>query len=73
MIAIIKSIETRRRGKQDEPKLYGRGIVNMDGEITDELIYRDICETLKNAGVLQVKRNRNSATWIIKAVKWEGH
>lgn len=45
----------------------------MDGEITDELIYRDICETLKNAGVLQVKRNRNSATWIIKAVKWEGH
>ena len=68
IIGIIENIGERK----NEPKMYGRDIVRLDGEITDEQIYSDICECLKNAGVLQIGKNKNSAKWVIKACKWEG-
>lgn len=60
----------------NEPEIYGRGITMPKGETrTDEQIYRDVCETLINAGVLRIKRfesaQHTQMSWVIKAIKWE--
>ena len=71
IIEIIKTI-SEQHSKPNDPKMYGREIIRLDGEITDELIYSDICVCLKNAGVLEIGKSKNSAKWAIKACKWEG-